>query len=177
MKHVTAFILTVVLTVTGAVITSANGGFDQELARKINDGISQGPDNGHFQIDAATLAQWIKEGRKDFQVIDARVGEGGKGEEVLFNKAHIPGAIYIPYHELFKPDNLKKLDKTRTIIVACHMGATEELVIVPLRMLGYQARALLLGMSGWQKDYPTQNFVRGLMDTANKGEFPVEGAK
>lgn len=174
MKKVTMFLLLSLLILSTSLMVSAKDLYDGQLAEKINEVVSQGPDNGHFQIDASTLALWIKEGRKDFQVLDVREGEDA---EETYNKAHIPPAIYIPYSELFKPDNLNKLDRNKTIIVVCHMGATEELVIVPLRMLGFKARALLLGMASWQKDYPSQEFVRGLMETANKGQFPTHRSK
>ncbi len=174
MKKVAFFLLVTIWTLSNAFIVFADVASDRKLTEIIHDVVKQGPDKQNFQIDAATLALWIKEKRNNFQVIDVRVGE--KAEE-QYKQAHIPGAMYIPYNELFRSDNLKKLDKTKTIIVVCHMGASEELVIVPLRMIGFNARALLLGMSGWQKNYTAQAFVKQLMETANKGKFSTESSK
>ena len=146
---------------------------DKKLAKRIHDAVKDAATKGHFQVDAATLATWIKEKRTDFQVLDVRMGEGSKKQ---FKEAHIPGAILIPYTELFRPENLKKLNKKKKIILVCHMSATAELVVVPLRMLGYDAQGLLMGMAGWQKDYPMQTWVKGLLDKANEGQFKTDGA-
>jgi rhodanese-related sulfurtransferase len=172
MRNLSSFLLTLIIFISHSAY--ADDEVDKKLAKQIHNAVKDAAAKDHFQIDATTLALWIKEKRKNFQVLDVRMGEG---TEKQFKEAHIPGAILIPYTELFKPENLKKLDKKKKIILVCHMGATEELVVVPLRMLGYDAQALLMGMAGWQKDYPMQGWVKGLLKKANEGQFKTDGTK
>jgi len=147
---------------------------DTALTAKIDAVVSKGPDNGNYLVGADDIYMWLKMKKTDFQIVDVRVGEGSDKQ---FEEAHIPGAIYIPYNEIFKPENLKKLSKDKKIILVCHTGVTEILPLVPLRLLGYDAYGLLMGMSGWQKDYPAAGWARGLLDAPNKRKYPLEKSK
>ncbi len=147
---------------------------DPNLAEKINAVVSKGPDNGNYHVNANDIYMWLKMKKTDFQVVDVRIGSEARKQ---YKDGHIPGAIYIPYNEIFKPENLKKLPKGKKIILVCHMGVTEALVIIPLRLLGYDAYGMVLGMSGWQKDYPTAEYVRGLIDATKERNYPLEKGK
>lgn len=147
---------------------------DTGLAAKFNEVISRGPEDSNYHISANDLYMWLKMKKTDFQVVDVRVGQEA---EKQYNDAHIPGAIYIPYNEVFRPENLKKLSKDKKIILVCHMGVSEALLIVPLRLLGYDAYGMVLGMSGWQKDYPAAGYVQGLIDLPKTKSYPLEGEK
>ncbi|HEY52419.1 MAG TPA: rhodanese-like domain-containing protein, partial [Caldilineae bacterium] len=69
-----------------------------------------------------------------------------------YNKGHISGAVWASPTELFAPDMLSKLDPDREIVVACYTGQTASQVTAGLNNLGYNAKALLHGMSSWTTD-------------------------
>lgn len=156
------------------IITIPGYANDSDLAVKINAIVTKGPDNGNYHVSAADIYMWVKMKKTDFQVVDVRIGPEARKQ---YKDGHIPGAIYIPYNEIFKPENLKKLPKDKKIILVCHMGVSEALLIVPLRLLGYDAYGMLLGMSGWQKDYPAAEYVRGLIDATKERKHPLEKGK
>jgi len=66
-----------------------------------------------------------------------------------YAKGHIPGAINIPWREVFKKDNLTKLPKGRRILVYGYNGQISSQVTALLNALGYNASNLLWGMSSW----------------------------
>lgn len=67
-------------------------------------------------------------------------------------KGHVPGAITIPYRELWKAENLAKLPKDKKIVVICYTGHTASQATIYLNMLGYEAYAMKYGMMGWTDD-------------------------
>lgn len=85
-------------------------------------------------------------------------------------KGHVPGAITIPYREMWKAENLAKLPKDKKIVVVCYTGHTASQVTIFLNMLGYEAYAMKFGMMGWTDDMEVLNqkpFEKAL-------EYPVE---
>lgn len=147
---------------------------DSDIAEKINAIVSRGPDNGDYHVNADDIYMWLKMKKTDFQIIDVRVGSEALNQ---YKDGHIPGAIYIPWNEIFKPENLNKIPKDKKIILVCHMGVTESLPIISLRLLGYDAYGMRLGMSGWQRDYPSAEYVRGLIDSTKQKDYPLEKGK
>ncbi|MBI4686249.1 MAG: rhodanese-like domain-containing protein [Nitrospirae bacterium] len=146
---------------------------DAELAAKINTVLSKGQENGNYLVGADDVYMWIKMKKTDFQVVDVRV----PADANMFKAGHIPGAIYIPYDEIAKPENLKKLPKDKKIVLVCHAGMTEILPLVPLRLLGYDAYAMILGMSGWQKDYPAAEWLKGILEAPKTKNYPIESGQ
>lgn len=69
-----------------------------------------------------------------------------------YAKGHVPGAINIPYGEIWKKENLAKLPKDKKIIVICYTGHTASQVTMLLNLLGYDAYAMKFGMMGWTAD-------------------------
>lgn len=155
-------------------ITSFAFAGDSGLAEKVHAILSDGPENDNYHVNANDVYMWTKMKKTDFLVVDVRPGENAPD---AYKAAHIPGAIYIPYNEIFKPENLKKLPKDKKIILVCHMGASEALPLIPLRLLGYDAYGMLLGMSGWQKGYPAAEFIQGLIDRPKTKNYPLESSK
>ena len=147
---------------------------DSNLVTKIDAVVSEGPENGNYFVGANDVYMWLKMKKTDFVVVDVRIGEKALS---AYKSAHVPGAVYIPYNEMFKPENLQKLPKDKKIILVCHMGASESLLIVPMRLLGYDAYGMLLGMAGWQKDYPAAEYVQGLIDAPKTKNYPLEREK
>ncbi len=136
-----------------------------DLAKKLNDILVKAPAEGHWQIKAADLNKMMTEKKKDFVVVDVRpVPPGQQGGK-------IPGAMIIPYNEILKAENLKKLPKDKKVILACVTGQTQNLPVVALRALGYKAYTLSFGVSSWIKGY----FGAKLMqDAINGANYPVE---
>ncbi|MBI4838770.1 MAG: rhodanese-like domain-containing protein [Nitrospirae bacterium] len=147
---------------------------EADLIAKIDAVVSEGPENGNYFVGANDVYMWLKMKKTDFVVVDVRIGEKALS---AYKSAHVPGAVYIPYNEMFKPENLQKLPKDKKIIFVCHMGASESLLIVPMRLLGYDAYGMLLGMAGWQKDYPAAEYVQGLIDAPKTKNYPLEREK
>lgn len=136
-----------------------------DLAKRLNDVLMKAPAEGHWQIKAADLNKMMTEKKKDFMVVDVRPTPPGQ------QGGKIPGAIYIPYNEILKAENLKKLPKDKKLILACVTGQTQNLPIVALRVLGYNAYTLSFGTSSWIKGY----FGAKLMqDAINGANYPVE---
>ncbi len=69
-----------------------------------------------------------------------------------YAKGHIPGAYNIPYKEIAKVENLRKLPTDKTIVVYCYTGHTGGTATTALRMLGYQAVNMKFGMTAWTRD-------------------------
>jgi hypothetical protein len=146
---------------------------DTDLAEKIDKIMSTCAENDNYHVTAKQLNTWIKDGKTDFLVVDVRFApdDGPWGQPA---HGRIPGSLHIPYYDLFKPDILKKLPRDKKLILAGHMGVHENYSVVPLRLLGYDAHSLLMGMSGWQKDYPAAGHVNMLINAADKMDFPLE---
>ncbi|MHB8836028.1 MAG: rhodanese-like domain-containing protein [Candidatus Methylomirabilia bacterium] len=139
-----------------------------DLAKRLGDVLAKAPAEGEWQIKAADLAKMIAEKKTDFLVVDVRPappqGPGQQGGK-------IPGSIYIPYNEILKDENLKKLPKDKKVILACVTGQSQNLPVLALRALGYDARTLKFGMSSWIKGYFGGQFMQGAIAGAN---YPVE---
>ncbi|VAX33945.1 hypothetical protein MNBD_NITROSPIRAE03-1985 [hydrothermal vent metagenome] len=129
--------------------------------------LSQGPANHHFQIKANKLDKWIKAKKKDFLVVDVRKAKD-------YKSGHIPGAINIPYNEMLKPANLKKLPKDKILVLHCYTGQTQNLPVIALRALGYDARVLTFGYTSWAKGYFGGKMMQGAIRNAARKHFPIE---
>ena len=168
-KILMVLIAAVLLLLTTISVYAAHS----NLTAKINDILSKGPENDNYHVTAKQVNKWMKMGKKDFLVVDVRMppddGEWGKPEY-----GRIPGSIYVPYTELFRPENLEKLPKDKKIILVGHMGVYENYLVVPLRLIGHDAYFMLLGMSGWQKKYPAAGHVNMLINAPEKMDFPLE---
>jgi len=101
--------------------------------------LSEVPEKG-YHLSADDVFQRIQSGKNDFVIVDARE------KEEKYKAGHIPGAIYINFKEIAKPENLAKLPKDKEIILYCNTGHEENKALAVLRMLGYNASALKFGM-------------------------------
>ncbi len=135
-----------------------------DMAKKLNDVLVQAPANKFWQIKAEELNAMINAKQTDFVVVDVRPNPAEYGQ------GHIPGAIQIPVQDVLKPENLKKLPKDKKVVLVCVTGQTQNLPIIGLRALGYNAYTMSFGMSAWTKGY----FGAGLMqDAINKANYPL----
>ncbi len=74
-----------------------------------------------------------------------------------YAKGHVPGAVNIPYSEIAKEENLKKLPTDKKIVVVCYTGHTASQVTMFLNQLGYDAYAMKFGMMGWTSNNEVLN--------------------
>jgi rhodanese-related sulfurtransferase len=151
--------------VMAVISVPAGHAADDDLAKRFNDVLSQAPSQNAWQIKAADVYAMITEKKQDFLIVDVRPippgQEGGK----------IAGSIFIPFYDIMKPENLAKLPKDKKLILACVTGQTQNLPIVPLRVLGYNAYTMSFGMTSWIKGYFGGNMMQGAITGAN---YPVE---
>jgi rhodanese-related sulfurtransferase len=88
-----------------------------------------------------------------------------------YAKGHVPGAINIPWKEIAKEENLKKLPKDKPIITYCYTGHTGQLACTVLNLLGYEAYNMKYGMMGWTSD---PEVLATIPFDCNPPNYPVE---
>ena len=91
--------------------------------------------------------------------------------EYLQKKAHGENLNMVGFRDLYIYRILSC--SGRKIFLVGHMGVYENYLVVPLRLLGYDAYIMLLGMSGWQKDYPATRHIDSLLHDAQTQDFPL----
>lgn len=89
-----------------------------------------------------------------------------------YAKGHIPGAINIPWKEIAKEDNLKKLDPNKEIVVYCYTGHTGGVAAAALNLLGYKATNLKFGIMSWTKD-ATVRVSKAFDESVDAHDFQV----
>ena len=139
-----------------------------DIAKKLNDVLLKAKEEGHWQVTADEVYMWIKTGKADFLVVDVRPNQ----EE--YKTGHIPGSIHIPYHEILRPENLKKLPPDKKIILACVTGQVQNLPVVPLKVLGYDAYTMSFGHAAWIKNYRGGEVMKKAIEKAATKNYPVE---
>ncbi len=160
------YMVLVGLVLAVALVVPAYG--SEDWVKKFNDILMKGPSEGHWQVKADDVATWIKEKKKDFMIVDVRPTPPGQ------QGGKMPGAVYIPYNEILKAENLKKLPKDKKLILVCVTGQTQNLPIVALRALGYDARTMSFGHAAWIKDYLGANLMQQAIQGAATKNYPVE---
>jgi len=65
---------------------------------------------------------------------------------------HIKGSINIPLAQLSRKESLSKLPTDRTIVVVSNDGMSGSQAMAILNIMGYDARNLLFGMTGWTEN-------------------------
>lgn len=139
-----------------------------DIAKKMNDILVKSIEEGHWQILADEIYMWIKTKKTDFLVVDVRPNPAE------YKEGHIPGAVYIPYNEILKPESLEKLPKDKKIILVCVTGQVQNLPIVPLRVLGYDAYTMSFGHASWIKNYRGGKVMKKAIEKAATKNYPVE---
>lgn len=139
-----------------------------DWVKKFNDVLVKGPAEGHWQVKPDDVDAWIKAKKTDFMIVDVRANPPGQ------QGGKIPGAVYIPYNEILKAENLKKLPKDKKIILVCVTGQTQNLPMVALRVLGYDARTMQFGHAAWIKGYLGANLMQQAIQNAATKNYPVE---
>lgn len=140
----------------------------EDIAKKLNDVLVKAPAEKFWQVKADDVAEWTKEKKKDFLVIDVRPNPAE------YKQGHIPGALQIPVQDILKPESLKKLPKDKKLILVCVTGQTQNLPILALRALGYDAYTMAFGMSAWQKGYHGAKLMQEAIKGAESKNYPLE---
>ncbi|MCL4490483.1 MAG: rhodanese-like domain-containing protein [Nitrospirae bacterium] len=141
---------------------------DDNIAKKMNDILLKAVEEGHWQVNADELYMWLKTKKTDFLVVDVRPGADA------YREGHIPGAIHIPYNAILTPESLKSLPKDKKIVLVCATGQLENLPVVPLRMLGYDANTLAFGYAAWVKGSRSGEQMKAVINKAGTKNYPVE---
>jgi len=139
-----------------------------DMAKKLNEVLMKGPAEGHWQVKPDDVDAWIKAKKTDFLIVDVRPNPPGQ------QGGRIPGSVYIPYNEILQPENLKKLPKDKKLILVCVTGQTQNLPILALRVLGYDARTMQFGHSAWIKGYLGAQLMQQAIQNAATKNFPLE---
>jgi len=108
---------------------------------------------GEASVTAGELARWILEKRQDYQLIDLR-------DPWQFDDYHVPTAMNVPAADLFKSENLKRLDAKKKIVVYGLGAGRSAQIQVLLAMKGYRAYALEDGIIGWWDEVMTPTSIR-----------------
>ncbi len=66
-----------------------------------------------------------------------------------YDLGHIPGAVNIPFREVFTEENIAKLPTEKQIVVYCYTGHTASQITAMLNVIGYDAVCLKWGMCSW----------------------------
>jgi len=167
MKRLYTLVACVAILGLSSGITLAATAQDMEIIRAAADKmLSDVPEKG-YHLTADEVMAKIQSGGKDFVLVDCRE------KEAKYQAGHIPGAIYISFKDIAKPENLAKLPKDKDVILYCNTGHEENKALAALRMLGYNAYALKFGYAGWKKEKPSEAMVAALAN-ADAKNYPVE---
>jgi rhodanese-related sulfurtransferase len=164
MKRLSVIFFAFVLSLSIAVSAT----YGEDLAAQMNTVLSQAPAAKFWQITPDEVKAMIDSKKKDFLIVDVRPAP------VMYQAGHIPGAIFIPVQDIFKPENLKKLPKDKKIVLVCVTGQTQNLPVVALRVLGYNAMTMQLGMAAWNKNSMGVGVIKGLLQGAETKNYPLE---
>ena len=165
MKKLPLIIFAIILSASLAV--SASYAAD-DMAAKLNAVLSKAAAEKFWQVSADDVKAMIDAKKTDFVVVDVRP------DISLYKAGHIPGAIFIATQDVLKPESLKKLPKDKKIILVCVSGQTQNLPVVALRALGYNALTMKFGMAAWDKNSLGVKFMKEALSGAEKKNYPIE---
>jgi len=165
MKRLPLIVFAIILSVSLAV--SASYAAD-DMAAKLNAVLSKAAEENFWQVSADDVKAMIAAKKTDFVVVDVRPAIN------LYNAGHIPGAIFIPTQDLLKPESLKKLPKDKKIILVCITGGIQNLPVVPLRALGYNAMTMKFGMAAWDKNSMGFKGMKEALRGAETKNYPIQ---
>ena len=164
MKKILVMLCIVVLAVSVAIPAASAA---DDMAKKLNDVLSKGPDAKFWQVTTDDVLAMINAKKTDFVIVDVRPNPAEFGE------GHIPGSIQISVQDIFKPENLKKLPKNKKVILVCVTGQTQNLPVVGLRALGYDASTMAFGYAAWIKGYRGGQKMQEAIQGAASKNYPI----
>ncbi|MBI4827110.1 MAG: rhodanese-like domain-containing protein [Nitrospirae bacterium] len=159
----TSFIVSIVAVLVALPVFAEN-----DPAKKLSEVLIKASEEGGWQVTSDEVNMWIKTGKTDFAVLDVRP------DADEYNSGHIPSAIHIPYYAVLNPENLAKLSKDKKLVLVCATGQLQNLPVVGLRMLGYDAYTMIFGYAAWIKDYMGGEAMKSTIDKAAQKNYPIE---
>lgn len=143
-------------------------GEEYKTVQKIADEyMSNVPADG-YHIAAEDVLKRLQAGDKNLVIVDVRMPKDKK-----YDQGHLPGAIYIGFKEIAKPENLAKLPTDKDVIVHCDTGHEQNKVLSVLRMLGFKAYDMKWGMMSW-KTLPPTGLTLKAIEGSILTSYPVE---
>lgn len=165
-KIVLALAVAAVFILTGGAFALTDEEY-RTVQKVADEYMSNLPADGYHLV-AEDVLKRIKAGDKDLIIVDVRMPKDKK-----YDQGHLPGAIYIGFKEIAKPENLSKLPKDRDIVVHCDTGHEQNKALSVLRMLGYKAYDMKWGMMSW-KTYPPTGLTLKAIEGSILTNYPVE---
>jgi rhodanese-related sulfurtransferase len=139
-----------------------------DMAAKLNAVLSKSAAEKFWQVSADEVLAMINAKKNDFVIVDVRPAIA------LYKAGHIPGSIFIATQDVLKPENLKKLPKDKKIILVCVTGQTQNLPVIALRALGYNAMTMKFGMAAWDKNSLGVKFMKEALHEAETKNYPLQ---
>jgi len=164
MKRLHLILFVVVLSITLAIPAAFAA---DDMAAKLNAVLSKAAAEKFWQVSADDVKAMIDSKKTDFVIVDVRPAPA------MYQGGHIPGAIYIATQDVLKPESLKKLPKDKKIILVCVTGQTQNLPVVALRALGYNALTMKFGMAAWDKNSIGVKFMSEALKGAETKRYPL----
>jgi rhodanese-related sulfurtransferase len=165
-KHLVLLVVMVSL-ISWCCITAPAFAAD-DLAAKLQAVLEKGTETAFWQVSADDVHEMIKAKKTDFVVVDVRPNA------TEYSEGHIPGAIQIQVQDMFKPESLKKLPKDKKVILMCGTGQVQNLPVLGLRALGYDAHLMAFGYTSWAKGYRGGQRMQDTIQNAANMNFPIE---
>ena len=164
MKKVLVIMWVLILAVAIAIPAASAA---DDMAAKLNAELSKSTETKFWQFTADEVMAMINEKKTDFVIVDVRPNPAE------YSEGHIPGSIQKTVQDIFKPENLKKLPKNKKVILACVTGQTQNLPIVGLRALGYDAYTMAFGYAAWIKGYRGGQKMQEAIQGAASKNYPI----
>lgn len=145
MKSATLLRLFLVVAFLAAIVSpvSADAEFDKVAAAADAWANSGKP----MVITADKLFEALNDGDKanDPVVVDVRQAKD-------YALGHIPGAINVPFADVFKPESMAKIPKDKPVVFTCYTGHTASMASLAYNTMGYSTQTLKWAIMGWTKD-------------------------
>ncbi|MHB8880205.1 MAG: rhodanese-like domain-containing protein [Thermodesulfovibrionales bacterium] len=159
----------IAIVVAALIVFSALSVFaEDDTSKKMSDILMAAKENGNYQVSADEVNMWIKTKATDFIVLDVRPNPDE------YKAGHIPGSVHIPYYAVLLPENMKRIPKDKKIILVCGTGQLENMPVVPLRMLGYDAYTMTFGYAAWIKGFIGGEAMKSVVGKAATKKYPIE---
>ncbi|NOZ72732.1 MAG: rhodanese-like domain-containing protein [Chloroflexi bacterium] len=135
-------------------------------AKNVVEGVIEAMGDGPDFINAEALFENLNDGDEDNDpfIISVRAPAD-------YAAGHIPGAVNISVKDLFNPEVISTLPTDREIVVVCYTGQTASQASAALEAAGFDAKALLFGMSSWTTDPAV--FVKRFDPDKAAHDYPV----
>jgi len=133
---------TAILVLTTLMCSSVSA-YDTALAAKFDETFSQYTqtflNNSKMLVDADTVMKMLRD-KEPFVLLDIRTPA-----EMTVVALKTPNTMEIPFDQLFKEANLKKLPAQKPIVIVCHSGNRALQAATALEMLGFKNVKVLYG--------------------------------